>query len=510
MFNLPAVIIIFRFIFCALLSLLLTGCTLGPVYERPTTLANSASRYHHAPGNAEKEAPPYPAKAWSRTLSDLLLDTWIDQLLAQNLDLRATAERVIQAREQVRITGGDLWPNARFNGGGSRGFSPSPLQNNSRLYNTEANAGLSLSWQVDLFGKVRQAVASANYSALASGENYRALQHSLIAELVKRRADIALLQQELKVQEDIVSSRTRTLDTLSRRYQLGVRGVSVVDVYSAEENVASARAQRSTLEQKLHNTLLSIDALLNQTPGSASETLSTFKRRAPSRSFPALSSTIAPIPGLPAALLDQRPDIRGSELLSMASNANISVAIANLLPDLTLSANRGFVNDQFGGLLDNSNAVGSIVGLINSRLFEGGRLKAGVRLRESQARESALRYAETVLNALVEVESALVNERLLWDQVNHLERSVSFSRRAEIHAQERYQRGITSLLQLLDVQRRRQSAEQNLLATRRAAWRARVDLHLALGGDWTTSREISFSSQANPAETRKDSHESNY
>lgn len=404
--------------------------------------------------------------------------------MAQNLNLQATAERVIQAQEQVRITGGDLWPNALFNGGGSRGFSPSPLKNDSKTYNTDANAGLSLSWQVDLFGKVRQAVASANYSALASVENYRALQHSLIAELVKRRADIALLQQEIDIQDDIVSSRTHTLDTLSRRYQLGVRGVSVVDIYSAEENVASARANHSALEQELLNTFLSVDALLNQTPGGVSKTIAKLQSSAPSRSFPVLSSIPAPTSGMPAALLDQRPDIRNNELLAMATNANIGVAIANLLPEFTLSANRGFVNDQFGGLLDNNNAIGSIVGLINARLFEGGRLKAGVRLRESEARESVLRYAETVLNALVEVESALVNERFLRDQVNHLERSVNFSRRAETQAQARYQRGITPLLQLLDTQRRRQNAEKNLLNARRAAWQARVDLHLALGGHW--------------------------
>ncbi|MEH6638168.1 MAG: efflux transporter outer membrane subunit [Porticoccaceae bacterium] len=476
---------IFRFISYTLSILLLSACTVGPDYQRPTTLADAKvgdnNSYHHAdtPRTGDR-SETYIATAWWQSIDDALLKAWVDQLLAQNLNLQATAERVIQAQQQVRITGGDLWPNAVFNGGGTRSFSPAPLASDSRKYNSSTDAGLSLSWQIDLFGKVRQAVASANYSALASVEDYRALQHSLIAELVKRRAEIALLQQELDIQDEIVSSRTQTLNTLSRRYQLGVRGVSVVDIYTAEENVASASANRSALEQQLHNTFLTVDALLNQLPGSASKTMTTLSWR----SFPILSSIAAPAPGFPAALLDQRPDIRSDELLARAANANIGVAVANLLPDLTLSASRGFVNDQFGGLLDNNNALGSITGLITSRLFEGGRLRAGIKLRESETRERALRYAETVLNALVEVENALVNERYLREQVNHLERSVSFSRRAETQAQQRYQRGITPLLQLLDAQRRRQSVEQNLLAARRAAWRARVDLHLALGGDW--------------------------
>ena len=478
-------ILIFRFTFYTLLVLLLSACTVGPDYQRSTTLADADAsnnnNYHHANTPKIGDKPePYVATAWWQRIDDALLKTWVDQLLAQNLNLQATAERVIQAQEQVRITGGDLWPNAAFSGGGSRGFSPAPLASDTREYSSATNTGLTLSWQIDLFGKVRQAVASANYSALASAEDHRALQHSLIAELVKRRAEIALLQQEVDIQDEIVSSRTQTLSTLSRRYRLGVRGVSVVDIYTAEENVASASANRSALEQQLHNTFLTVDALLNQLPGSASKTMTTLSWR----SFPILSNIAPPAPSFPAALLDQRPDIRGDELLARAANANIGVAVANLLPDLTLSASRGFVNNQFGGLLDNNNALGSITGLITSRLFEGGRLKAGVRLRESEARERALRYAETVLNALVEVENALVNERYLREQVAHLERSVSFSRRAETQAQQRYQRGITPLLQLLDAQRRRQSVEQNLLAARRAAWRARVDLHLALSGDW--------------------------
>ena len=440
---------------------------------------NSDVGYHHRLSPPPAKGSERPSTAgWWQSIDDALLNTWLEQLLAQNLSLQATAERVIQAQEQVRMSGGALWPNASFNAAGTRGFSPSSSQADSRTYRTDINPGLNISWQIDLFGKVRQAVASANYSALASAENHLALQHSLIAELVKRRVEVALLQQELDIQEEIVSSRTQTLSTLSRRYKLGVRGVSVLDIYTSEENVASARASHSALKQRLGNTFLAVDALLNQTPGTASLSISAW------RSFPALSTLAAPVPDIPAALLDQRPDIRSDELLAMAANANIGVAIANLYPDLTLSANRGFISTQLDGLLDNNNATGSIAGLLTMRLFEGGRLKAGIRLSESEARERALRYAETVLNAFIEVESALVNERYLREQVESLERAAHFSRRAENQAQERYQRGITPLLQLLDAQRRRQSVERNLLIARQAAWRARVDLHLALGGDW--------------------------
>lgn len=467
---------------------MLFGCTLGPDYERPDTLAGLSDSYHYSVDHGSDHPPPYLAEGWWSSIEDPLLNEWIDQLLKQNLNLGALAERIIQAEEQMIINGASLWPHLKVDGGASRNFFTTSPEH-QKIYASDLNAGLNLSWQIDLFGKLRQARASANYSVLATGENYRALQHTLIAELVKRRADIDLLHQELNIQTIIITSRTLTLETITRRYRLGARGITAVDVFTAEENVATAQAKLTSLKQELHLLSLAVDALLSLAPGSTLKAMGPFQPHSSPQSFPKLSDLAAPSPGLPAAILDQRPDIRGHEFQIMAANANIGVAITDLLPEFTLSANRGFVHDQFSGLLNNNNAVGTLTALLNLRLFEGGRLKAGVRLRESQARESALLYAETVLQAFIEVETALVEERLLKEQIQHLERSVTSARRAETLAQQRYHTGITALLQLLDTQRRRQSAEQSLLNARRAAWHTRINLHLALGGDWIKETE---------------------
>ncbi|MEZ0151227.1 MAG: efflux transporter outer membrane subunit [Candidatus Reddybacter sp.] len=460
-------------------TLVQVSCTLGPDYQRPATFATddstTASASYRGAASQNPGAVPSIQLDWWRTYNDPLLDQWVGHLLAENLDLRSAAERIVQARERVVIVGGERWPSVGLGLDGDRSFTSDFLQPSERSYRTSISVGLGISWQADLFGKVRRSVEAAQYQSLANEADYQALQHSLVAELVRLRASVAVSQRELAVQTDIVSSRQRTLDTVQRRYQLGVKNTTALGVYTAEENVASAQAQLVVLNRQLTESLLVLDTLLNQRPGTLAKV---------ETAFPLLPLSGAVTVDLPVALLDQRPDIHGNELRLMAANAQVGVAMADLFPDLTLSINGGFASDQWGGLFDNNNAFGSLTGQITTRLFEGGRLRAQIRLRESELREQVAQYAKVVLNALAEVETALVQERYLAEQVALLQRGTHAARKAETLAEQRYQQGISSLLVLLESQRRRQNSERSLLAAQRASWRARVDLHLALGGDW--------------------------
>ena len=451
---------------------LLAGCMLGPEYNRPESYGLTSAAFT---STSTLEEQQHAGARWWENYNDPVLNDWVAQLAAENLDLKAIAERTIQAQERVAIQRGALWPAIGISGEGVRGFSPSLVDSSARSYATDVNVGAGISWQVDLFGRTRSAVEAAEYSALASATDYQALLHVLIAELVSQRAGLSVLNREIQIQEDIVGNRTQTLDTVSRRYRLGVKSTSAVGVYTARENITSARAELIFLQQRQLETMLIIDVLLNQRPGTLKPLESPFPELPPAR-IPEIDT--------PAALLDRRPDIVGSELRLMAANAGIGIAIADLYPDLTISANRGFRSDELGGLLKNNNAVGFLAGQITARLFEGGRLRAQIRLRESEARELTLQYAGTVLTAMAEVETALVQERYLRQQVDQRRASTTAARHAETLAQQRYQRGITSLLEVLETQRRRRNAERNLLITQRASWQARVNLHLALGGDW--------------------------
>ena len=458
---------------CGLLSLL-SACQWGPDYQRPETLAQTPG-WHHAARAGGATARRADLPDWWRHYQDPLLNRWVERLNTENLGLKAALERIIQAREQVGIEGGARLPGLGLSGDGVRGFAPDLVNNRERAWRSDISVGANISWQVDLFGRVRRAVEAAEFQALAREQDYLALRHVLIAELVSLRARLALLEKEIEIQTRIVASREQTLNSVNRRYQLGVRNASAVDVHSARENLSTARATLAGLGLARDETYLGIDRLLNQAPGES---------RPAGAGFPLLPPM--PLPALvsPAHLLDQRPDIRGNEFRLMAANAGIGVAVADLFPDLTLSANRGFTGTQAGGLLGNDRALGSIAARINTRLFEGGRLRANIRLREAQARELSRQYADTVLSAMMEVETALVQEQSLHTQVDSLRASVISARRAEVLSRERYQRGITSLLELLDTQRRWQNAERNLLAAQQASWNARINLHLALGGDW--------------------------
>jgi outer membrane protein, multidrug efflux system len=462
------------------LAILLASCALGPEYSRPRSHGSEADGYLSSGASFDRLPDQSDFAHWWRTYDDQTLDGWVEQLAADNLDLKGAAERVIQAREQVSIQRGAWWPSLGISGDGRRSFAPGLIDSQERSYRTNTNVNGAISWQVDLFGRTRRAVESAEFTALARASDHQGLQQTLVAELVRQRAILALLNQEIDIQKGIVFSREQTLKTVSRRYQLGVKNASAVGVHAARENSTTALAQLALLQQQFKETLLSVEVLLNQRPGSLQLAES---------AFPLLPPGKVPDLGTPAMLLDRRPDIVGSEFRLMAANAGIGVAIADLFPDLTISASGGFSGDQFGGLLTNNNAVGAVAGQVTSRLFEGGRLRAQIRLRESQARELSWQYAQTVLTAMAEVERALVQERYLRRRVDNLQASAVAARHAEALSQKRYQRGITTLLEVLETQRRRQNAERNLLAAQRASWTARINLHLALGGDWVIERD---------------------
>ncbi len=473
------------------LLVLLVGCTVGPEYSRPDNYGSLFPEYSSLVGSANKasgvSAPnPQPLKWW-RSYDDPLLNSWIEKLATDNLNLKAAAERLVQARERVHIQRGAWWPALGVSGDGSRSFTPDLLEGTKRSYRSSVGVSGAISWQVDLFGRTRRAVESAEYSALASANDRRALQLSLIAELVTQRAVLALLSREIDVQVGIVKSRQQTLNTVSRRYELGVKKTTAVSVHVARENSTTASAQLALLRQQYREALLSVEVLLNQRPGSMA---------AVEESFPLLPKERMPDISKPAMLLDRRPDIIGSEFRLMAANADIGIAVADLFPDLTLSASGGFSSDQWGGLFDNNNGLGLVAGQVSSRLFEGGRLRAQIRLRESRVKELSWQYAQTVLTAIAEVERAVVQEQHLRIRVDNLQASAVSARQAEALSQERYQRGITTLLEVLETQRRRQNAERALLAAQRASWAARINLHLALGGDWLNEEDEIDSSES--------------
>ena len=220
---------------------------------------------------------------------------------------------------------------------------------------------------------------------------------------------------------------------------------------------------------------LSFDVLLGQTPGTLD---------LDSEIIAPLPDTPMPPLDVPAALLDRRPDLLAAEFRTASANAGIGVAIADLYPDLTLGAGIGYESSRLEDLFDPTQLFGSIVADLAVRLFEGGRLRAEVDAAEARYAAQASRYAGDVLNAIREVNDALVIESRIREQLDSVSRQVLEAEAAESLARDRYARGIGSLLVVLDTERRRRAAQDLKLLLQGEVWNARVDLHLALGGDW--------------------------
>lgn len=459
-----------------MLAVFLTSCAVGPDYKRTATQISADQPFLNDLGEDNVEV--YAISRWWERIDDPLLTSYVNELLDENLSLKQASERVIQAQERVNIEAGSFFPTLGAGVDASRSFSSF---NNGigalggRNYVISYTADLNTSWQVDLFGRIRRSVESADAAFQASIYDQQALTHSLIAELLNRRVAIAVNQRRLELARQNATNRKKTYDLVDNRYNLGVSGSSAVDVFLAEENFQSVQSDVHEFERLLANEIYSLDVLLGQLPGTTSPT---------SSEFPLLPPPLQKPICLPADLIDRRPDLRASELRLAASTADVGVAVADLYPGLSLGGNIGFTGNDLDNLFSADQLAGSLLGSITSRLFEGGRLRANIRLRESVAREQAALYADNILNAVREVESALKAERELEQELISLEKSVVALKKAEEISRERYLQGILSLQNFLDTQQRRYNIEQSLLGVQQQKWNARISLYLALGGDW--------------------------
>jgi NodT family efflux transporter outer membrane factor (OMF) lipoprotein len=258
------------------------------------------------------------------------------------------------------------------------------------------------------------------------------------------------------------------------RYDRGL--VSALELRLTRENRASAEAAVLALEGNLEQARLALDVLLGRRPGS-SEGLA--------------AAGLAPLPdlepvplGLPAELLERRPDLRAAEMRLVADTAGVGIALAQLFPGLTLTGAAGTRSDTLGDLVSSDGFVFNVVASLVAPLFDGGRRRAEVAAARARREESAALYAGTVLTALREVEDALVRDQTLRQRLTFLDTRVAEARAADRIARSRYQQGVLGLLEVLETERRLRSAEEALLNAQSELWNARIDLHLALGGDW--------------------------
>lgn len=464
----------------AALLLLLAGCTLGPDPQRPATVADSAPGYVHGLPEPSSETSPQSTldaalDPWWTSFGDAATADLVQRALDENTDLRAAAARVLEARAALGSARATLWPSLEgsFTASRTKNSFTLPQVGRVSVYATTYSPSLDASYQLDLFGRLERTRQAAWSDLLSQEAARRSVLHTVVSETVRARVRIGTLERSLDLATGIRDSWAGTLETIDRRYRSGL--VEALDLRLARENLASAEAAVVEARQALAQARLGLDVLVGRRPGTGPEIAS---------ELPSLPD-LDPVPlGLPADLLDRRPDLIQAEMALAAQTARVGVALADLYPSLRLTASAGTSSDTLSDVVASEAVVYNAVLNLLAPIFDGGRRRAEVAARRARVEQAAAAYAGAVLRALREVEDALLRDRAVTERLTFLETRAEEARAADRIARDRYGRGVSTLLQVLDTERRLRVAEQALLAARADAWNGRVDLYLALGGDW--------------------------
>ena len=456
---------IIRFLLVGLLFV--AACKVGPDYERPVVPEHDAYR-DAVPADTTVELPADSIAdlAWWDLFQDTVLQNLIEVALENNLDLDVALARIAEARANLGFSRADLYPEVNV------------IANAGVNANTEGDisgSGIIAAdafWQVDLWGKIRRSNEAALNELLATEEAYRAVTISLVADVASFYLLLRDFDNRQTVAENTVVTRRETLDIIQARFNAGA--VSEVDVNQAEIQLAEAEAAVQAFRRGRAQTENAISVLLGVPPMSIPRGLALDQQILP----PELPA------GLPSELVDRRPDVLQAERQLHAQTARIGVAEAIKYPSLTLSADLGasIASTSLGFL----NAAADIF----APIFNAGRNQSRVDAEVARTEQALARYEQSILTAFREVEDAMVAVRTYQAEYASRLRQVEAARSAEDLSWIRYDQGMTSYLEYLEVQRQLFSSELRASETLQLRLTSLVQLYKALGGGWNPVEQV--------------------
>lgn len=456
-----------RFFFFAF-SLLLSGCTLHPKYTRPDVDLPPAYRDETPQG---VQSPSLGDQKWWEVFHDPALQNLIRTALQQNFDVRIAASRIIQAQAQLGITRSNQFPTV--SGGAATTVLRSPKNKLQPAYQLNAEQlSVSVSWDLDFWGKYRSATEAARAQLLATQWGRRAVLSSLVANVATGYFQLRELDLELEISDRTLASRRESLQLVTTKEQGGA--TSMLDVRQAQQLVYTASSQIPDLERRIQQQENFLSILLGEYPKPIprGETL-TQQFHAPE--IPA---------GIPSALLERRPDVVEAEDQLISLNAQIGIARADYFPDISLTGGGGTQSAALAGLFTGPSGLWSFASNLTQPIFTAGRIRANVRLVEAERNEAVLFYQQTVQEAFREVSDALIayqKSQEVREQLQLLtDAAADGSRLSEL----RYSGGATSFLEVLTSETDYYSAELSLAQARSQELQAMVQLYQALGGGW--------------------------
>ncbi|HYL05281.1 MAG TPA: efflux transporter outer membrane subunit [Thermoanaerobaculia bacterium] len=460
---------------------LLAGCAAGPNYRRPAVAVPEQLRGQPGEGAAGGgQSASLADQAWWQLFKDDALQGLIEEAQRNAYDLRLAVWRVEEARAAAGIASAQYWPQVQVQGqwtrsrqspagvgaGGASGASGagSPPLN---LY--DVNAGLS--WEIDLWGRIRRTNEAALAQTLASEEARRGVLLSLVSDVATAYFQLRELDEQLAIAKRTAAAFQGSYDLFKRRLDAGA--ASALDTASAEVSLASAAAAVPDLERQIEAQENRLSLLLGRVPGTVPRGAALADQAMP----PAVPA------GLPSDLLRRRPDLRQAEQQLVAANANVGVAVANFFPTVSLTGAFGGVAPQLAGIFGAGRAW-SLGGGLLSPVVQGRRLAAQHRVAVAQWEEAKVEYERSVNNAFSEVATALVAYQKLAGVESEQARAVAVNRDAVRLSNQRYLGGRSDYLEVLQAQQAQFLAENALAQTHFNRLASLVQLYKALGGGW--------------------------
>jgi outer membrane protein, multidrug efflux system len=476
------------YFFAVLLLLGLAGCTVGPNYKRPSVDVPGAYRgaAPDASDQAYTQEQPSPAQAqqavqtavqslgdekWWEVFQDPDLQGLIRTALQNNYDVRIAAARVLQAQAQLGITRADQFPTV--GAGGNITSQRNPQIGPIPSYEvTQGSLVGSASWNPDFWGRYRRATESARANLLANEWARKAVISSLVANVAASYFTLRELDLQLEVSKRTYAHRKESLELTSTLEQHGLS--SLLDVKQSEQLVYTAATEIPDLERQIAQEENAISILLGKNPGDIPRGLA-LTEQPHSPEVPA---------GLPSALLERRPDIREAEQSLVAANAQIGVAKSAYFPQISLTGTAGYESPSLTNLFSGPAGLWSLAGAFTQPIFEGGRLKSGVRLTEAQRDQMLLTYQQTIQGAFRDVSNALVAYRKNREFRIQQQNLLTSAQDAAQLSNQRFHAGTTDYLEVLTNETNAFSAELGLAQAQGNELIALVQLYQALGGGW--------------------------
>jgi len=447
----------------------LTGCAVGPDYRRPLVTSPEQVRGQVGAGESASLAD----QAWWDIFQDDTLKALIGEALRNGFDVRLAAWRVEEARANAGIARSEFFPQIQLDGEWSRSGERELSSRDSKLVN-QVDVNLGLSWELDLWGRIRRLNESALAQYLATEEARRGVMLSLASEVATSYFQLRELDLQLEIAGRTTGTFQETYDLFNRRLEGGA--ASALETSSAEASLASTAANIPNLERQIVAQENRLAFLLGRNPG-------LIPRGA------VLNDQFLPpeVPaGLPSDLLQRRPDLREAEQDLVAANASVGVTVANFFPTLSLTGTFGGVAPQVSDLFGKGRTW-SVGGGLLSPVFQGRRLRNQHRAAVAEWEQARVHYEQSVTNAFNEVSSALVAYQKLADVEKEQARAVAADREAVRLSNERYRAGLSDYLEVLQAQQQLFPAENSLAQTRFSRLESLVQLYKALGGGWKLS-----------------------